>query len=97
MKTCVCQRPDIRGKFDRLHDLLIRGPSSTLNNSQPIQALIGELAIDLGDLLPETSASALIDVTCLAEKKDEYFQIEECVRARNMQGSLLGEIAMMAT
>ena len=68
-----------------------------LNNAQPIQALIGELTIDLGDLLLETSASALIDVSCLAQKKDEYFQIEERVRARNMRGFSLGGIAMMAT
>ena len=67
-----------------------------LNDAQPIQALIGKLAIDLGDLLPETSASALIDASCLAEK-EEYFRIEERVHARNMRGSSLGGITTMAS
>ena len=84
MKTCVSLREDIRVKFDQLHDLLIRGPSSALNDVQPIQDLIGELVIDLGDHLPETFASALIDANCLAEKKEEYFRSEERVRLRNM-------------
>ena len=71
MAPCVNLRDDIRSKFDRLNELLLRGPLAIMSDVKPIQALIDELVNDLGDPLPATSASALIDVNCLAEKKEE--------------------------
>ena len=54
MATCVRLRDDLRRKFDRLHELLIRGALAVMNDANLIQALICELVNDLGDLLPAT-------------------------------------------
>ena len=80
MASCIKQRGDLQRKFDRLQELLIKRSLAVMNEAKPIQTLIGELVNDMGDVLPATSASALIDVSCLAESKEEYLQAEERCR-----------------
>jgi len=97
MKTCVSLRGDIWCKFDRLHKLLLREPLVIMNDIEPIGALIGELVDDLGDLLPATSASALVDVSCLADLKEKYLRVEERCRRRDARGPVLVELNSVVT
>ena len=69
MQACVDLWGDIQHKFDRLRELLLRDIPIIMGDIQPIRDLISELVDDLGDHLLATSASALVDVVHLAEKK----------------------------
>ena len=92
MQSCVDRRGDIRIKMDRLRDLLLRNISAIMNDTQPIQNLATELVSDLGDLLPETSASALIDVVHLAEKREKFHRVEDRRHRRDARCGKLSEL-----
>ena len=95
MQACVDLRDDIQHKFDRLHAFLLRDILIIMGDIQPIRDLINELVDDLGDLLPVTSASALVDVVHLAEKKEKYLRVEEHRRRRNARGPGLIELSFV--
>ena len=48
-----------------------------MGDMQLIQNLVNELVDDLGDLLPVSLASALIEVIHLAEKWEKFLRVED--------------------
>ena len=54
--------------------------------------MANELVSDLGDLLPASSATALIDVVHLAEKREKFRRVEDHRRRRNAGCGKLSEL-----
>ena len=79
--------------MDRLRDLLLRNISAIIDDMQPIQNLANELVGDLSDLLPASSASALIDVVHLAERREKFLRVEDRRRRRDARCDKLSELS----
>ena len=57
-----------------------------MGDMQPLQNLANELVDDLGDLLPVTSASALIDVI-QAKKREKFLRVEDRRLAKTLDAA----------